>query len=215
MRVLAISLAAPPDSQESDPRGSIDRSVERGKRDGQGALEDAGTLESELAAETVTHVEVEPLDIEFQSLTSLRLHPDGDLLACDGMGKQIKVISPDGRITRRRCATRPLSAGARPEKGPPRAWTGRLPGVLGGRGQRGAAPEAGVQSRRKDGTSPDASRRACAGARGGPGPSTARPIARFHGSGACQHAPHFQGALSYNALETNVLGEAEPKGLTS
>jgi len=51
----------------------------------------------DVAAETATHEEIEPLDIEFGQLSSLRLHTTGNLLACDKGAKQIKVIDPGGK----------------------------------------------------------------------------------------------------------------------
>lgn len=51
----------------------------------------------DVAAETATHEEVEPLAVEFQRLASLQLAPDGNLLACDTDAQQIKVISPEGK----------------------------------------------------------------------------------------------------------------------
>jgi len=53
----------------------------------------------DLAADSATHVEIEPLEVAFKKLSSLRLHPDGDLLACDGEAKQIKIINPAGELT--------------------------------------------------------------------------------------------------------------------
>lgn len=53
---------------------------------------DEGVPEFDLGAETATHTEAESLNVEFQSLTSLRLHPDGDLLACDGQAQHAKVM---------------------------------------------------------------------------------------------------------------------------
>lgn len=51
----------------------------------------------DLAVETATHREVEPLDVEFGRLSALRLDACGRLLAGDAETKQIKVISPRGR----------------------------------------------------------------------------------------------------------------------
>jgi hypothetical protein len=55
---------------------------------------------TDLAAETATHREVEPLGIEFKTLTALRLDGRGNLLACDGGAKQIKVIDSSGEQVR-------------------------------------------------------------------------------------------------------------------
>ena len=51
----------------------------------------------DVAAETASHEEVEPLQIEFRRLSTLRLHTDGNLLAGDGEANEIKVISPEGK----------------------------------------------------------------------------------------------------------------------
>jgi DNA-binding beta-propeller fold protein YncE len=51
----------------------------------------------DLAIETATHEEVEPLDVEFGSLSALRLDACGRLLAGDAEAKEIKVISSRGR----------------------------------------------------------------------------------------------------------------------
>jgi hypothetical protein len=52
------------------------------------------------AAETATHEELKPLAVKFQRLASLRLDRRGRLLAADTEAKQIKVISPYGRVIR-------------------------------------------------------------------------------------------------------------------
>ena len=44
-----------------------------------------------------TYREVAPLGVSFETFTALRLRDDGHLLAADGPGKHIKVISPAGR----------------------------------------------------------------------------------------------------------------------
>ena len=50
----------------------------------------------DLAPETATHVESEPLKVEFKRLTALRIGRDDSLLACDGDAKLIKMISSSG-----------------------------------------------------------------------------------------------------------------------
>jgi len=50
-------------------------------------------------AESATHNELEPLAVKFEKLSSLRLTPDGMLLAGDEKAKQIKVIDPSGKVT--------------------------------------------------------------------------------------------------------------------
>jgi len=54
---------------------------------------------ADLAAETATHEELEPLDVEFKRISALRLHTNGNLLACDGEAHQIKILSPEGKQT--------------------------------------------------------------------------------------------------------------------
>jgi hypothetical protein len=61
-----------------------------------GAAEDVEV--GDVAAESATHVEIDPLAVEFKKLSSLMLHTDGDLLACDGEAKQIKIIAPSGKL---------------------------------------------------------------------------------------------------------------------
>ncbi|MEE8450589.1 MAG: hypothetical protein V3R99_01710 [Thermoguttaceae bacterium] len=56
-------------------------------------------LKMDVAEDTATHREIEPLSIEFKRLTALQLDPAGNLLACDGDDRQIKVIDPDGNVT--------------------------------------------------------------------------------------------------------------------
>ncbi len=53
----------------------------------------------DVGTESATHKELEPLAVEFEHLTSLRLHTDGNLLACDAATQQIKVINPQGKQT--------------------------------------------------------------------------------------------------------------------
>ena len=53
----------------------------------------------DVAAETATHREVEPLNVEFKRLTALRICPDDSLLVCDADAKVIKAISPNGEVT--------------------------------------------------------------------------------------------------------------------
>ena len=53
---------------------------------------DVGKPKVDLGLETATHQEIEPLAVEFKTLTCLRLCPNGRLLAGDGGTKQIKVI---------------------------------------------------------------------------------------------------------------------------
>ena len=50
----------------------------------------------DIGAETASHEEIDPIPVEFERLTSLCLHGNGNLLACDGGAKQIKVINPAG-----------------------------------------------------------------------------------------------------------------------
>jgi len=48
--------------------------------------------------ETASHREIKPLDVVFERLTALRLHPSGNLLACDGDARRIKVIDTSGKV---------------------------------------------------------------------------------------------------------------------
>lgn len=53
----------------------------------------------DVGAESATHREVDPLEVEFAHLTALRLDSQDNLLACDAEAKQIKVIGPGGKQT--------------------------------------------------------------------------------------------------------------------
>jgi len=53
-----------------------------------------------VGAEIASHKELKPLGIKFQSITALRMHTDGNLLATDKTAKTIKVIAPDGKLVR-------------------------------------------------------------------------------------------------------------------
>jgi len=50
----------------------------------------------DIAPETATHLEGEPLKVAFKRLTALRIRDDDCLLASDGDAKAIKIISPAG-----------------------------------------------------------------------------------------------------------------------
>ena len=82
--VAALILIPLPPVSAAEPKG------EPGPRD-------VGKPEVDLGLETATHEEIEPLAVEFETLTCLRLHPDGRLLAGDGPAKQIKVIDRCGK----------------------------------------------------------------------------------------------------------------------
>lgn len=55
----------------------------------------------DLVPETATHKELKPLAVKFKRLAALRLDRRGRLLAADTEAKEIKVISPYGRVIRR------------------------------------------------------------------------------------------------------------------
>lgn len=48
-----------------------------------------------------TYREIAPFDVSFETFTALRLRADGHLLAADGPGKHIKIISPQGKVVGR------------------------------------------------------------------------------------------------------------------
>jgi len=50
-------------------------------------------------AQTATHKELPPLKVTFRALSTLRLTPQGNLLAGDAGTKEIKIISPGGKQT--------------------------------------------------------------------------------------------------------------------
>jgi len=54
----------------------------------------------DLKAELATHSETKPLDISFQKLSAMCLHPDGTLWATDEQAKTIKVITADGEVAK-------------------------------------------------------------------------------------------------------------------
>lgn len=51
----------------------------------------------DVAMETATHEELEPLDVQFEDLSALRLDHRGRLLACDAGTGEIKVINSGGQ----------------------------------------------------------------------------------------------------------------------
>ncbi len=55
------------------------------------AMEDVG-------AASASHEEVDPLAIEFEWLSALRMHTNGNLLACDRDANVIRVIDPAGKL---------------------------------------------------------------------------------------------------------------------
>jgi len=65
---------------------------------GEAAEPEAGQKLVDVGAETATHEELPPLEIEFERLTAMRLHPRGNLLACDGDAQHIKVIDASGKV---------------------------------------------------------------------------------------------------------------------
>jgi len=95
-----LTLAGPPDSEKSPDTASaeVSRKSAEPRPPERRRPPDVGAPEFDVGAETATHVEVEPLPVEFESLTSLRLDAQGDLLACDGKAKEIKVIAPNGSV---------------------------------------------------------------------------------------------------------------------
>jgi outer membrane biosynthesis protein TonB len=52
----------------------------------------------DIAPETATHLEGEPLEVEFKRLTALRIRDDDSLLASDAGANVIKIISPAGEL---------------------------------------------------------------------------------------------------------------------
>ncbi len=51
-----------------------------------------------VGAELASHVEIDPLDVKFERLSSLQIRNDDKLLACDSGAKDIKVIDPQGKL---------------------------------------------------------------------------------------------------------------------
>jgi len=72
------------------PGGMQPGGMQPGGRGPQAPIED-------VAADTATHQEIDPLAIEFKRLSSLQLHSNGNLLACDKEAREIKVINSAGR----------------------------------------------------------------------------------------------------------------------
>ena len=60
----------------------------------------ATTPRQDPAADTATHEEIASLAVAFRKLTSICMHPDGRLLACDSGASAIKIIGSDGRLSR-------------------------------------------------------------------------------------------------------------------
>jgi len=52
----------------------------------------------DLASEIASHEEVDPISVEFKRLSALRMHTDGNLLACDRDANVIRVIDPAGKL---------------------------------------------------------------------------------------------------------------------
>jgi hypothetical protein len=57
-----------------------------------------GESMEDLAAASASHEEVDPIPIEFERLSALRMHTDGNLLACDRDANVIRVIDPAGKL---------------------------------------------------------------------------------------------------------------------
>lgn len=112
--VLVCSAARAADQGDADPGKPNHGSADRGKTDQGGSEADEGETGeneadqgkrdrgkpepiTEVDAESASHKEVDPLQIEFGRLSALRLHTDGNLLACDAEANQIKVICPEGK----------------------------------------------------------------------------------------------------------------------
>jgi len=60
--------------------------------------QEPGESMEDLAAASASHEEVDPLSIEFKRLSALRMHTDGNLLACDRDANVIRVIDPAGKL---------------------------------------------------------------------------------------------------------------------
>ncbi len=97
---LTLSLSATPDSDRSADTAPGDVSHEKREQESKAPKgpPDYGAPEFDAGAEMATHEEVDPLPVKFESLTTLQLDSEGNLLACDGGANQIKVISPDGLL---------------------------------------------------------------------------------------------------------------------
>jgi hypothetical protein len=71
------------------------------KHRGPAAKPPAGRTEEpppvDVAAESASHREVEPLAVSFKSLSALRVDQQGHLLACDEEAHEIKVVDPTGK----------------------------------------------------------------------------------------------------------------------
>lgn len=51
----------------------------------------------DVGAESASHREIEPLTVQFKSLSALRLDREGNLVACDEEAKEIRVLDPSGK----------------------------------------------------------------------------------------------------------------------
>lgn len=76
-------------TQQQEKKGERQEQGQPGRRQQEPAVD--------VGAEAASHVELEPLAVEFKRLSSLRLHPGGNLLACDEGAQEIKVINPAGK----------------------------------------------------------------------------------------------------------------------
>ncbi|MEE8452802.1 MAG: hypothetical protein V3R99_12835 [Thermoguttaceae bacterium] len=52
----------------------------------------------DLGAESASHEEVDSISVEFEWLSALQMHTDGNLLACDRGANVIRVIDPAGKL---------------------------------------------------------------------------------------------------------------------
>lgn len=97
---LTLSVSGPQDSEKPTKAVPIDVLQQQSDRSSEERQSppDYGAPEFDVGAETATHEEVDPLSVEFRSLTSLRLTPQGNLLACDGEARLVKLIAPDGSL---------------------------------------------------------------------------------------------------------------------
>jgi len=57
-----------------------------------------GDSMEDVGAENASHEEVDPISVEFKRLSALRMHTDGNLLACDRDANVIRVIDPTGKL---------------------------------------------------------------------------------------------------------------------
>ena len=92
------SVGQPPAAEAADPSDSAEVVQEDAAPATQPRPARKDVPIEDLAADTATHGEIEPLAVAFKRLSAFRLRDDGCLVACDGEARAIKLID-SGKLT--------------------------------------------------------------------------------------------------------------------